>query len=121
MKRMPYKWILLVLGVMAAALFFRYYNPEQSRFALRCPFLLLTGYECPGCGSQRAMYCFMHGKIWEGVQYNYLLPPSLVYAGLLVFSPRDSKLSRVLTSRFACWTLLVVIMLWWILRNVWSF
>ena len=110
----------MALGLLAVGLIFRYYNPEQNRFSLQCPFLLLTGYECPGCGSQRAMHCFMHGRIWEGIRYNYLLLPSLVYALLLVIIPRGSKLFQALTSSIACWVLLVVFLLWWVLRNVWG-
>lgn len=116
--RRTHKFILLAVVILFFGVSFHYYDPTHSVLALRCPFRMLTGYDCPGCGSQRALHCFMNGRIWEGIQHNYLLLPLLVYALLLVVVPRDRKFYHIITSSTACWVLLAVILLWWILRNV---
>ena len=117
MKR-AHQLILLAAAVLLGGVFFHYYDPTHSTLTPKCPFRALTGYNCPGCGSQRALHSFMTGRIWEGIQYNYLLLPLLAYAVLLVVAPRGSKLQAAMTSSTACWTLLAVILIWWAGRNV---
>ena len=38
----------------------------------RCPFLLLTGLYCPGCGSQRAVHALLHGQVARAAGLNLL-------------------------------------------------
>ena len=116
--KLSYKIILGIVGLALLIIFYFFFNPEGSAWAPKCPFWLLTGYYCPGCGSQRAIHCFLNGRIVEGIRYNYLLLPSLLYAVLLILSPKGSKLSNALTSSIACWILFSVFMLWWLIRNL---
>jgi len=81
-------------------------------------FWQLTGYYCPGCGSQRAIHCFLNGRIWEGIRYNYLLLPSLVYVMALTIFPRDGKIHLALSSSTACSIVFAVFVLWWVVRNL---
>jgi hypothetical protein len=39
----------------------------------KCPFKMITGFSCPGCGIQRALYAIMHGNIKEAI-VRYVLP-----------------------------------------------
>ena len=39
----------------------------------KCPVKLLTGYDCPGCGFQRAFHALLHGNLWEAIHYNLFL------------------------------------------------
>ena len=52
-------------------------NPVNHTFSLKCPFKLITGLSCPGCGFQRALHALLHGKLLEAARYNLYL----VYAG----------------------------------------
>lgn len=83
-----------------------------------CPFKTLTGWECPGCGSQRALLALLHGHPLEAWRYNLLLPFFVAYVVLLAVLPRGNRLRRVLESLPAIWILLVCILAWWVLRNV---
>ena len=38
----------------------------------RCPFYLLTGYYCPGCGSLRSISALLHGHFLHAFKYNPL-------------------------------------------------
>ena len=113
-----YKIILWIIGLSCFVLIYHFFDPAHSDWAPKCPFWLLTGYYCPGCGSQRAIHCFLNGRILEGMRYNYLLLPSLVYVVFLTIAPRDSRLGKVLTSSTACWILLFAFMAWWVVRNI---
>ena len=113
--------IKIVLGILGLSCFligYHFFDPAHNPWAPKCPFLLLTGYRCPGCGSQRAIHSFLNGRIGEGIQYNYLLLPALIYVSALLIAPKNSKVYQALTSSTACWIWLAVIILWWIGRNV---
>ncbi len=51
-----------------------------------CPFKLLTGLDCPGCGATRATWAMVHGHPLRALGYNTLwclLVPLLVWAWML--------------------------------------
>ncbi len=114
------KIILVIIGITCLIIIYHFFDPSDSLLAPKCPFLLLTGYQCPGCGSQRAIHAFLNGHIWEGIQYNYLMVPLAVYAMLLMVFPSEGKLHHALSSGTACIILVAVILLWWVGRNVWG-
>lgn len=113
-----YKAILWVIGLSCFCIVYHYFDPTHSELAPKCMFWKLTGYYCPGCGSQRAIHCFLNGHIWEGIQYNYLLLPSLLYVMALTILPRESKVYSMLSGRVACLVIFWVFVVWWVLRNI---
>lgn len=113
-----YKAILWIIGLSCFFILYHYFDPAHSHLAPKCPFWLLTGYHCPGCGSQRAIHAILNGHVWEGMKYNLLLVPGLVYVIVLIISRKNSKLHSALSSALACWIWLGVIMAWWIVRNL---
>lgn len=89
----------------------------------RCMLKWLTGFDCPGCGSQRALHALLDGDPLRAWGYNLLLPPLLIYALLTVAlgfvnRPGARKLRATLTSPRAIYILFGVIMAWWIIRNI---
>lgn len=100
-------------------------NPENSHIFPKCPFRILTGYECPGCGSQRAIHFLLNLKIDSAIQANALLVLSIPYILLLFFAEMLKLKSRfymrlynILFSTKAIWTVLVIIVIWWFARNL---
>ncbi len=88
-----------------------------------CPFRWLTGLQCPGCGSQRAFRALLEGHPLEAWSYNLLLPPLLVYLGLIMLlpmlrNPAAGKIHSRLTSPLSVFILLGTVILWGILRNI---
>jgi hypothetical protein len=74
------KKLYFALSALAAVfLIWLYYNydPAKYSFFLQCPFHKLTGLDCPGCGSQRAVYSLLHGDLKGAVHHNLLLVMSL--------------------------------------------
>lgn len=116
-----YLIILLTLAIAAGICVYFYFDPGDSAFFPRCPFLSLTGFQCPGCGSQRAIHSLLHGDITTAWNKNALLVASLPFVGLLVFSEmtrlRHPKLYRALNSGMVIKICFAIVVAWWILRN----
>ncbi|HEX8505093.1 MAG TPA: DUF2752 domain-containing protein [Hymenobacter sp.] len=60
--------MLLLVGIAAVYFFL---NPAHYPFP-RCPFYVLTGLYCPGCGSQRATHALLHGRVVQAASFNLL-------------------------------------------------
>ena len=75
--------LALVATIAALAVLYRY-PPSETTFYPPCPFYLLTGWHCPGCGSTRALAALLHGNVAQAMEYNSLfvalLPLALAYA-----------------------------------------
>ncbi len=88
-----------------------------------CPFHALTGLYCPGCGSLRALRQLLHGNLRAALGLNALMVlsvPFLAYAfaaqGLAALGRR--LLPRPFLPAWVIWSLLGVIVAYWVLRNV---
>ena len=60
--------------VVAGVVIYSTFDPSASRWFPRCPFLMLTGLKCPGCGTQRAIHALLHGDVLSALRFNALLP-----------------------------------------------
>ncbi len=117
------------LGVGAMVLFagiiYFQFNPANSTLFPKCPFLVLTGFKCPGCGSQRVIYSLLHGDIISAFNYNALLVISLPILLLLgyaeYFRIKQTKLYTNLHHPYFICGWLIIIIIWWIFRNVFGF
>ena len=98
------------------------YAVFASRFGgLPCPFRLLTGLQCPGCGVTTLLLCLLHAD-WQGAwaANPFLLATSpLLGAILWRFWWKDSRPGRA-------WQILAIgyiiaLLLWGIVRNIVSF
>lgn len=107
-------------SVIAAVYFI--FDPAGSAWFPRCPFLVMTGYRCPGCGSQRALHALLHGEMGEAWRYNALLMLELPLMVMLTVAwllrRRFPRLRRLLNSQALILTLLTIIILWTIARNI---
>lgn len=117
MKRRPL--IVLAIAVVAAVFFFAV-NPADAPFPYpRCWFKLLIGWDCPGCGTSRALHSLMHGRFCEALDYNpglvVILP--LVLLMVLADTGRYPRL-RPLLSQPAALTVLLLAAAYTILRNI---
>ncbi len=110
--------VLFIALVMAAVIYFLF-DPATTPFP-RCPFLTLTGWQCPGCGSQRAIHSLLHLDIAAAWRYNAMLVLSIPYVVLLLVAEwgRRRDLYRVLNSEVLIWCYFALVVAWWVLRNV---
>ena len=89
----------------------------------RCPFKWITGFDCPGCGSQRAIRALIAGHPLEAWSYNLILPPMLAYLAAILVLPLikggiPRKIYERLTSPGVISAIAAVVILWWIVRNL---
>jgi len=63
-----------------------------EKHMIPCPVHKLTGYECPGCGMQRAIIELLKGNLWESIHYYpALLPLIFMYVYLILHLKFDFK------------------------------
>lgn len=118
--------IIAAIGlVLVAVIFlFYYFDPEQTIFFPKCPFLLATGYECAGCGSQRAFHDLLHFNLRGAFSHNpliFLLVPYIlmgIYLQYLGGKERNPKLEKIFFGKRTAVVVLIIIICFWVLRNV---
>jgi hypothetical protein len=71
-----------VLGLIILALVYYLFDPSKYSFFPKCPFHWLTGLDCPGCGSQRAVFSLLHGHFYQAMKYNLLLVIALPFLAI---------------------------------------
>ncbi len=111
--------VIVPVLVLAGAFTLYFYGSP-----FKCVFYRLTGLYCPGCGSGRAATALIHLKIWQALRYNMLFVflglPCILYGvgaylkfvfGIKVPLPKYMPNSVIMT-------VTVVIVLFWILRNI---
>jgi len=119
------KWSIIVVVLIAVFFIYKLYNPLDSVYFPKCPFKELTGLECPGCGSQRAIHALLNGNIGEALKANILLVLAIPYliTGFIFDlvksnNPSFLKWRKLLFGEKAIYILLAIIIGFWILRNV---
>ncbi|RMA65861.1 DUF2752 domain-containing protein [Ulvibacter antarcticus] len=105
-------------------LLFFFFNPAEHSFFLPCPFKLITGYHCPGCGSQRALHQLFHGDISGAFGYNPLMVLSLPLIvggfGIMAYNflfDTSHRLQLFYSNTFI-YLYFGVAVLYWIVRNI---
>ena len=85
----------------------------------------MTGYLCPGCGSQRAIHHLLNLDLAGAWRMNPLFVIALPYLALVLLlkplshrSPRCARLRDLLLGYHASVVILVVILLFWVGRNI---
>ncbi len=112
---------LIVLPVVVAAFYFSI-NPSTSKFVPRCVFLTFTGYKCAGCGCQRALHSLLHGNFLDALAYNAFFVVAIPVIVLYLLNDYTRliphKVGEVITHHYTIAALGIIVVLWWVLRNV---
>lgn len=124
-KRIIFGFVV-IFCIIAGLYVYSQYNPENYFFFPKCPVYTLTGYKCPGCGSQRAFYHLFNGHLQTAFLYNplmMLLVPYILLGIYLIYiaNPVHSRTLRIRRVFFGKWALLVLsiaIVGYTILRNL---
>ena len=67
----------LLVFIFGLAVLFFLLNPSEHQLFPRCIFNTVTGYYCPGCGSQRAIHSLLHLNFAGVVGNNFLFIPAV--------------------------------------------
>lgn len=115
--------VIVLLGALSLYFFI---NPSEHDFFPKCPFYSFTGIYCAGCGSQRAIHQIINGNIFTGVRHNYLLVlvfGVLSYKAIIYLLNKINKktFSDIFHKPIATKIILVLVLLFWLLRNIRAF
>ena len=97
---------------------------EWTGIMPQCLVKQLTGWSCPGCGSQRALHALINGGPARALSYNYFLPVTILFIALcglhwvLPGNPLIEKTYRKITAPAALYILLGMVTAWTIVRNI---
>ena len=113
----------LLAGISGLAVLFFILDPDENKIFPRCIFYLLTGYYCPGCGSQRAIHSLLHGDLYGVVKNNFLFIPAVLiifyhYIQKILNLKFNCKLPNILYHKNTPWIILGIIFIFWVLRNL---
>ena len=115
-------WIV-AFGLVALGWILHRFNPTEHQFYPACMFHALSGLNCPGCGSLRAMHHLTHGEFAAAFHCHPLLtvalPLTFLAALRRVIHWRNQPPPVALFTRPAVvWTLLAVLVAFSVLRNL---
>jgi hypothetical protein len=88
------------------------FDPMTTRGFPQCVFHALTGLECPGCGTTRALHALLHGDVAAAWRFNASLFFSAPFMGVAIISPRFAL--RPATA----WIAIIGTVGWWVGRNL---
>ena len=117
----------VAVTVIATAVFviYRLFDPAQHSFFPRCPSKLITGLDCPGCGTQRALHAALNGDFAAAFHHNAILflaiPFLILYVTSSLFKTHLPRLYNATHSTLATILSLIILIAWWIIRNIFPY
>ena len=102
---------ILIVGIVGCVFLF-FFNPSEVWWIPRCPFYELTGYKCPGCGTLRGIHHLLHFRFAMAWAMNPFMIITIPLIAAFLAWPRLSK--NVVISVLVT----VVVLLYWLLRNI---
>lgn len=107
-------------------------GPSTELFTwIFCPFLALTGIDCPGCGMTRSVTSFVRGDFAAAFHYHaggpFLVVGLGIFAGVRVADRvRGRKVLTTWRQQFQRWstpfwgTVLGIVLVYWAVRLIWN-
>ncbi|MFL5786679.1 MAG: DUF2752 domain-containing protein [Flavisolibacter sp.] len=117
-------FLLIIIAATGITFQYYYFPVYKYKFYPECVLYSVTGLYCPACGSQRAFSSLLHGHFLQALHYNLLFVIGLIILTIigirwLINSILTRELIiRIKVSSFVLWVILVVVLLFWILRNI---
>ncbi|MGH9929780.1 MAG: DUF2752 domain-containing protein [Pyrinomonadaceae bacterium] len=114
--------LLIWLSIALGATYLFIFEPGRTGFFPACPFRMVTGFACPGCGSTRGLHRLLHGDLIAAFEFNPLMVLSLPFLLYAIMRYTAAAVSgRPLQKHFVnakyIWMLFAVIMSFWVFRN----
>ncbi len=120
-ERVKSATIVAAVAIGACILFLL--DPARPGVYPACPFHVLTGLHCPGCGTLRASHQMLHLNVMAALRLNPLTVLSMPFLGYAFLSRaatwiRGRPLPKIFVPAGWIWALLVIIIAFWVLRNI---
>ena len=113
---------LAIFGAGVAALYL-FVNPSEVDFLPKCPLYSTTGIYCPGCGSQRATHHLLNLNIRGVLEQNIFYFIGLLIIAYHIVITGMNKIFKKNSYNYLYHPktpilILILIILFWILRNI---
>ena len=115
---------LIAFTLLGVGIYYFYTNDPSSgdTIFVACVSKTIIGLDCPGCGAQRAFHELLHGNLIKAAQLNLLIyfftPLSLFIFFKITLKPFNINLPEIIISSKWLISLLVLIILFTIIRNL---
>jgi hypothetical protein len=111
---------IFIIAAGAALLLYFFVEPKDGNLP-KCFFHQLTNLYCPGCGVQRSFHALLHGHFLTAIDYNLLfilfLPVIIYFVVVFVMDKKHPSSSFIYKKKFS-FTVLVVVICFWVFRNL---
>lgn len=115
-------WSVFILGAVLLLVIYACFDPMSAWWMPKCPVKFLTGYDCPGCGSQRAIHSLLRGNVADAFSANALFIAMIPFLALMGYSElsrtRHPRLYRMLCHPAVIGGILVAVIAWAVFRNL---
>ena len=118
----PIRIIALSILMGFCIILYSIIDPAHSHFAPKCVFKVLTGYDCPSCGSQRALHALLNGRFYDAIMFNpfiFFVAPYLIAVIYASFS--KSRIATAIKHKthhhITISIYFVIYLAWWVVRN----
>ena len=113
------------MAAVAGCVYIGLVDPNTTQATGPCPFRVVTGWDCPGCGATRAVHALLGGDVSRALDHNVLwtlLLPVLVYGWVVWLAGRAGHRlpwpRRALQRTVWIWPAAAALVAFWVLRNV---
>ena len=111
---------IFLIAAGAALLLYFFVEPKNGNLP-KCFFHELTSLYCPGCGVQRSFHALLNGHLLTAIDYNLLfilLLPLIIYFLLAFTVNKKHPASSFIYKPVFSFTIVVVVVSFWIFRNI---
>ena len=120
MRNRYIRFSIFIIAAGAILLLYFFVEPKNGILP-KCFFHELTGLYCPGCGVQRSFHALLNGHIITAIDYNLLfilfLPLVIYFILAFTWGKKYSTSSFIYKPAFS-FTVLIVVVSFWVLRNL---
>lgn len=115
--------LVTALTVTALLLGVGYARLARVGIGLSCLFFKITGQRCPGCGISRELTALLCGQFDQFLSYNLLSPLIVFYIVWVWFFAvknyvKNGKFSYRAPVKWLDVAVLILVLSWWVLRNI---
>lgn len=125
MRKIVGNLVLTTLPILLVVLYYKYYATSGDVWSVQCTFHDITGWQCPGCGGQRAFHYLLHGKPLFALRHNVLIViilPILLFCYFIIgqiYLVGNKKYTKYLDLKpWYAYVFLIALLLFFFLRNI---
>lgn len=116
------RFFLAIALLLAAMALYYLFDPTYSILSPKCIFHLLTGYDCPSCGVQRAIHSLLHLDVERAFWLNpfiFVVAPYIVLLILTTLCKGEvfCRMRRYVQRRVVVYSYIALYFIWWVVRN----